>query len=427
MPTVTVPSGKAALEALAEEPERVVLLDLGLPDMHGFEVLERARASAHPAIFIVVTATDSVDTALDAVQHGASDYLVKPVTAERLRVTARNALDKLRMRRRVERLEATLTRDRYHGFVGASPAMQAVYRLIETAASSKASVLITGETGTGKELAAQAMHDAGVRAGKPFVPLNCAAIPSTLIESELFGHAKGAFTGASTDREGAAQAAHKGTLFLDEIGELHQDLQARLLRFLQTGEVQPVGSTRRRRVDVRIICATNRDPLAEVQAGRFREDLYYRLHVIPIHLPPLRERGDDVLLLARHFLQTHAASEGRSPPQLSLAAAERIRAYPWPGNVRELQNVLQRTVVLNSGSTIEAGMLSLPVSVPRAASTQRLSAPHETSIRPLWQVEREAIEAAIAECDGNIPRAAVLLEVNPSTLYRKKALWARGG
>jgi two-component system repressor protein LuxO len=302
--------------------------------------------------------------------------------------------------------------------------MQAVYRVIEAAAPSRATVFVTGESGTGKELAASAVHRLSPRAAGPFVPINCAAIPRDLIESEIFGHVRGAFTGAVADRQGAAQAADGGTLFLDEICEMDLALQGKLLRFVQTGQFTPVGASRPVSVDVRFVCATNRDPLAEVKAGRFREDLYYRLHVVPLRLPPLRERGEDVILLAEAFLARAAAEEGRRFRRLSPDAKAALLAHSWPGNVRELENAIRGAVVLADGEELTAEML--PASVRLSPPSRRAPPPaaDPSAILPLAEVERRAIEAAIAACGGNIPRAAAALGISPSTLYRKRAAWA---
>lgn len=316
---------------------------------------------------------------------------------------------------------------RVPGFIGTSTAMQVVYRMIGQAAASKATVFITGESGTGKEVCASAIHRLGLRASKPFVALNCAAIPRDLIESEVFGHVKGAFTGATSDREGAALRADGGTLFLDEICEMDLGLQGKLLRFLQTGEFNRVGGSKTEKVDVRIIAATNRDPLAEVEAGRFREDLYYRLHVIPVMLPALRERGRDVLELSRHFLKIYAAEEHKGFSGFAPEVEQMLQSYDWPGNVRQLQNIIRNIVVLHDGERVLPDMVPSPVG-GRWARPQgfRRSAPagNTTAIRPLAEVEREAIEDAVRLCDGNIPKAAVLLGISPSTLYRKRMSWA---
>jgi two-component system repressor protein LuxO len=407
----------------AERPPEGVLIDLRLPDGDGLLLLKRLKARQPDLPVVVITAHGSVATAVAAMQAGAADFLVKPFPAERLLVTLTNALKTAALAREVKDLAAARTREGFAGFLGASPAMQAVYRVIEAAAPSKATVFVTGESGTGKELAAEAVHRLSPRAAGPFVPINCAAIPRELIESEIFGHVRGAFTGAVADRQGAAQAADGGTLFLDEICEMDLSLQGKLLRFVQTGQFQPVGSTRLVPVDVRFVCATNRDPMAEVKAGRFREDLYYRLHVVPLRLPPLRERGEDVLLLAEAFLKRAATEEGRRFVRLSPDAKAALLAHPWPGNVRELENAIRGAVVLADGEELTAEMLPAALRAP-PRPPRRAPAAATEPIRTLAEVEREAIERALQATGGNIPRAAAALGISPSTLYRKRAGWA---
>jgi two-component system repressor protein LuxO len=304
--------------------------------------------------------------------------------------------------------------------------MQAVYRTLETAAASRATIFVTGESGTGKELAAEAIHKLSPRRDGPFLAINCAAIPKDLIESEIFGHVRGAFTGAVADRIGAAQAADGGTLFLDELCEMDLSLQGKLLRFIQTGSFQPVGSTQLRRTDVRFVCATNRDPLREVREGRFREDLYYRLHVVPVVLPPLRDRGEDVIAIAETMLARAAAEERKAFRGFSDDAKAALLAHRWPGNVRELENAVRTAVVLHDAELVTAAMLPNPLPRSLAAPMPAPSppAPGRARIRPLAEVEREAIEQAVALCDGNIVKAAAELGMSPSTLYRKRAAWA---
>ncbi|MEP9356024.1 sigma-54 dependent transcriptional regulator [Xanthobacter sp. KR7-65] len=424
--------GAAALAALETERPDVILLDLQLPDMNGLDVLREVHAKDSSIAVIVVTANGSIGTAVEAMRAGAFDFLVKPFNAERLEVTLRNAAERRQLGREIARYQQFLDREKFHRFIGACDEMRAVYRIIETVGPSKASVFITGESGTGKELAAEAIHLSGPRRSAPFVTLNCAAIPKELLESEIFGHVKGAFTGATADRIGAAQQANGGTLFLDEIGEMPYDLQAKLLRFLQTGVAQPVGASRGQNVDVRFIAATNRDPQAEVAAGRFREDLFYRLYVVPVHLPPLRERGDDVLLIARHHLQEVAAEERRQFKTLAPEVEAIFRTYDWPGNVRQLLNVLRNVVILHDGETVTADMLPRPLyPVGAMEGTSQLrnvlppvpAAIADTRIKPLWQLEKDAILAALEATENDVPRAAALLEVSPSTIYRKIQVW----
>ena len=455
-----VETGAAALEALRETPPEVVLLDLQLPDMNGMDILKYVSGQQIPTAVVIITAHASVNVAVEAMRYGAYDFVVKPFTADRLMVTVRNAVERLRLAQIVDTYTGELARSRFHGFIGSSLAMQAVYRIIESAASSRATVFVTGESGTGKEVCAEAIHRQSPRRDNPFVAINCGAIPKELMESEIFGHVKGAFTGAVADREGAAARANGGTLFLDEICEMEPALQTKLLRFIQTGTFQKVGGTKLDKVDLRILCATNRDPLREVEEGRFREDLYYRLHVIPIHLPPLREREDDVLSIAQQFLVDYAEEEGKSFNRFHPDVEQVFRAYSWPGNVRQLQNVIRNVVVLHDGEQVTLSMLPSPLNqsaqslhpqqrrpaqgsghgaVEHASgfgqhAAQGLSAvmsqpvaPEPRRVRPLWQVEKEAIEEAIAACDGNIPRAAALLEISASTIYRKRMAWEAEG
>ncbi len=304
--------------------------------------------------------------------------------------------------------------------------MLAVYDQIRLIAPSRAPVFITGESGTGKELCAEAIHQFAGGEGRPFVAINCSAIPRDLMESEIFGHVRGAFTGAADNRVGAAERADGGTLFLDEIGEMDHALQAKLLRFLQSGTIQRVGGSELKVVDVRIVCATNRDPYAEVTAGRFRADLFYRLHVLPLHLPPLRQRGDDVLLLAKAFLAGFAAEEGRHFRGFDDAVADWLMGYAWPGNVRELANLVRRIVVLGDGAIVSRAML--PTALMGHDDAGAGADPGERAPLtggPLWQQERRIIEAALNAFGGNIARAAAALEISPSTIYRKQQSWVQ--
>ena len=432
-----VPDGVSAMARLERDPPDVLLLDLQLPDMDGMDILRHVHERRMPVAVVIITGHGSVDKAVDAMRYGAFDFVEKPVASERLIVTVRNAVEKVHMRNFVDRLADDFRREGYHGFVGSSLPMQAVYRIIDSAAPSRATVFITGESGSGKEVCAEAIHRRSDRADKPFVAINCAAIPRDLMESEIFGHVKGAFTGAVRDREGAARQADGGTLFLDEIAEMDLDLQTKLLRFVQTGSFQPVGASSTEQVDVRFVCATNRDPLAEVAAGRFREDLFYRLHVIPIQLPPLREREGDILELANAFLVRYAAEEDKQLAGFDADVEAMFLAYSWPGNVRQLQNVIQNVVVLYDGEHVSRAMLPPPLDTiepdaratppmhrPRAPKDQGQSA--AVPIRPLKAIEREAIERAIAHFDDNIPQAAAALGVSPSTIYRKRQTWDRG-
>ncbi|WP_372621819.1 sigma-54-dependent transcriptional regulator [Falsiroseomonas sp.] len=429
-------TAEEAMRLARAAPPDAALLDLRLPDGDGMSVLRALRRESPDVAVVVMTAHGSVATAVEAMRAGAADFLVKPFAAERLSVTLGNALERAALRREVRDLTSGKPRLAFQGFIGAAPAMQAVYRVLETAAQSKATVFITGESGTGKELAAEAVHRLSPRHAGPFIAINCAAIPKDLIESEIFGHVRGAFTGAVADRIGAAQAADGGTLFLDELCEMDLSLQGKLLRFIQSGTFQPVGSTTPRRTDVRFVCATNRDPLEEVKAGRFREDLYYRLHVVPVRLPPLRERGEDVIAIAEALLARSAAEEGKRFLGFSEPAKAALLTHHWPGNVRELENAVRTAVVLHDADQVEAAMLPLRAAEPEqpepaapappvlvAPPRERPVADPSRLIRPLAEIEREAIERAVLLCDGNIPKAAAFLGISPSTLYRKRASW----
>ena len=426
-------TGAAGLDAFRNLRPPVVLLDLMLPDCDGLDLL-RAMLELQPDTrVIVITANGSINRAVAAMRAGAQEFLVKPFDEQRFLDAVANALQAGRPA--APRPAPPMPQ----GFLGDSPPMQEVYLRIASVARSMATVFITGESGTGKELCAQALHDSSNRAGGPFIALNCGAIPRDLLESEVFGHLKGAFTGALQDKPGAAAAADGGTLFLDEVCELDLDLQTKLLRFLQTSQIQPVGAARPRKVDVRIVCATNRDPLEEVRRGRFREDLYYRLHVVPIHMPPLRARGADAVTIAETALRRYAAEEGKSFERLSPEVVALFQRLPWPGNVRQLLNVLRNVVVLHEAVEVTLGMLPLelhhhaeltPAELGAEATGGTVEIPAEAVLegllgRPLAEVERLVIEATLARHGGSVPQAARVLEVAPSTLYRKLEAWRR--
>jgi two-component system, repressor protein LuxO len=445
---VTVNSQEWALKKAKEGPWHAALVDLNLPDGSGFTVIE-ALLEHNPACSpVVITGEDSLDNAMRASEAGAFDYIEKPVEAERLLVTLRNALHAAQLSQKVARLESAAP-TAFEQFTGQSAVMQTVYRTIETVAPSNAPVCITGESGTGKELAANAIHARSPRKNKKLIPINCAAIPAELIESELFGHVKGAFTGAVADRPGAFNEADKGTLFLDEIAELDMSVQAKLLRVLQTGEVKRLGEDRTRIVDVRVVCASHRDLREQVRLGAFREDLFYRLYVVPLELPALRTRGEDITLIARELLQRYAKEDGKQFVDFSPAALDRMRAHRWPGNVRELVNVIRAVVALHDGKIVQEHML--PMALTAASDSQpadtsaalwfqdepqpaEIKLPASTSmapvgrydpqlVRPLAKIEREAVDYALRAFDGNVSRAARALQVNTSTLYRKIQVW----
>ncbi|WP_430474744.1 sigma-54-dependent transcriptional regulator [Thalassospira lucentensis] len=498
-----VVNGTDAINFLRQDPPDVLVLDLILPDMDGRKVLRTVAQICPKCKVVVITAHGSVNVAVEAMREGAWDFLLKPFTADKLRETVSNALagaPAVPDASDVEQDGADAD-EMYFDIIGGSDTMRDIYRIIENAAPSRATVFITGESGTGKELAAEAIHRRSERTKDPFIPLNCGAIPKDLMESEIFGHVKGAFTGAVADREGAAHRAAGGTLFLDEICEMDLELQTKLLRFIQTGTFQKVGGSSIESVDVRFVCATNRDPLEEVRTGRFREDLYYRLHVIPLHMPPLRDRDKDILQIANFYLERYTSEEHRDFERFSAEVSALFARYAWPGNIRQLQNIIRNIVVLNNGTEVTLSMVPRPVNSGTdddkfGSATIEAPPPHPvvsgdisgtgrlwegdpealaflagarqmrkvvenhqsgktnqlvgvgaasndgvatspqmlgagglgySEIRPLWQVEKQAIEEAIERCGGSIPRAADALGVSPSTIYRKKQSWEEGG
>ena len=442
---VSVETGKEGMAAINENPPEIILLDLVLPDIDGIEILKRISEEEIPCAVIVITANASLNVAIEAMRLGAMDFLVKPFNADRLRVTIKNVIERQHLNKIVETYRNDLDRREYGGFIGSSLPMQSVYRIIDSAASSKATVFIIGESGTGKEVCAEAIHNKSPRSKGPLVTLNCGAIPKDLMESEVFGHVKGAFTGAVADRDGAASMAKGGTLFLDEICEMDISLQTKLLRFIQTGTFQKVGSSTTEQADIRFVCATNKDPLVEVAEGRFREDLFYRLHVVPIEMPPLRDRDFDVLAIADSLLAAYSGEEEKSFTGFSAEVRGIFAVYPWPGNVRQLQNVIRNMVVLNDGEEITPDMLPSPLDefIGKASpissadwanvihnknretdvSPSESIPTNETGILPLDESEREIIERAIDVCDGNVPKAAARLEISASTIYRKRQAW----
>jgi two-component system, repressor protein LuxO len=432
-------TGEEALQLLSEAPFDAVVLDVNLPDISGPDVMRAMRAKGIPAEVIVITADGSINLAVEVMRNGATDFLVKPFNAERLRVTVKNAIERKKLSATISAFKEDLNQNGFGNFIGNSLPMQAVYRILKSAAPSSATVFVTGESGTGKELCAEALHMLSKRAKGPLITLNCAAIPKDLLESEIFGHAKGAFTGATSERNGAALQADGGTLFLDEICEMDLSLQSKLLRFLQTKQVQRLGEDRLRSSDVRIVCATNRNPQVEVQAGRFREDLFYRLHVIPVDMPPLNMRGDDIIQIATKFLRAFAKEDQKGFIDFAPEAATALLNYSWPGNVRQLQNVIRNIIVLNEGVKVSEDMLPTELLIDRHASASHdgvdtsplrfimqkavVAPARAAGIKPLEDVIRETVEAAVENCDGSIPRAAAALDVSPSTLYRRIESW----
>ena len=410
-------AAEAFLAALAEQSYDLLLTDLRMPGIDGLELLKRARAAAPDMPVVLITAHASVPTAVAAIRDGAFDYVEKPFDNDACRALVHRALQVRALTRENRRLRAALQRGAGSTeIVTRSPAMREVLDLAARAARSRATVLVTGESGTGKELVARTIHEHSDRALGPFVAVNCKAFASGVLESELFGHEKGAYTGAATARAGVFERAGGGTLFLDEIGEVDLDFQAKLLRALQTREVLPVGGTKARAVDVRIVAATNRDLRAEVAGGRFREDLYFRLAVIPIRLPPLRERPEDVLPLANHFLARFAAELGRSFVGFGADVETWLSGHPWPGNVRELENLVERAAVLARGDTIVQGDLLLEPAAPAVGDADPDAGLPLQAYLDAAAARR--IRTALARAQGRRNDAARELGVERTTLYR---------
>ncbi|HUL60529.1 MAG TPA: sigma-54 dependent transcriptional regulator [Anaeromyxobacteraceae bacterium] len=411
-------SGTAALEALRIEPFDAAFCDLRLGQESGLDLLPRLLAERPGLEVVVITAYATVDTAVEAMRRGARDYLPKPFTPAQIghlveRINARRALERrvLDLETRLEEAAPEVSLDT------ASPRMQAALEVLARAAAHDVAVLLRGENGTGKGVLARLLHTRSPRRERPFVVVNCPTLSEELLASELFGHARGAFTGAVRDQEGRVEAAEGGTVFLDEIGEISPGLQAKLLRFLQDKRFERVGETRTRTADVRIVAATNRDLEAEVKAGRFREDLLYRLNVVEVTVPPLRERAEDVLPLARRFTAFFARQARRSPPELSPAAERVLQAYPWPGNVRELRNAIERAMILNAGQVLEPE--SFPERIAAQPSTPALGGDFTAE-----EVEREHVLRVLARA-ATLEDAARILGIDASTLWRKRRKWGR--
>jgi len=412
----------AAQQQLSHSAPQLILLDIELPDGNGLDLLEDVkRLSPQPAV--VVMTGHGAEYAEQAMRRGATDFLSKPFDAARLRVTLLNAADKLKLRRQVEQL--SVKRETLGPLVGQSSAMQAVFDTVELLSGTRATAFLMGESGTGKELAARAIHQLSARAPASFVVVDCAALTADQLERALFGKSDAA-------PDGLVAQADAGTLFLDEVCSLNFEAQSMLLRLIQHGTYRPVDATREVTADVRIIASTNRDPLFEMREGRLREDLYYRLHVVPLRMPPLRERADDIVLLAERFLLRISEEEGKAQSALSNEAMNALRHYSWPGNVRQLENAIKQLVLTESAHHIdEASVYRMISGTEMAVDTDGLSdaasidyrASDEPGIQPLWLTEKIAIEAAIAECDGSINRAAKCLQVAPSTIYRKIQSW----
>ncbi|HXH12862.1 MAG TPA: sigma-54 dependent transcriptional regulator [Alphaproteobacteria bacterium] len=416
----TATDGAAALKLLAQEDIHLVILDLRLPDMEGLEVLLRMKEMDEYVGVVVVTAVSDVKTAVRAMQAGASEYLVKPFDIETLQAVVSRTLERQALMKEVLYLRSEM--EGYHPFVdivGRDEKMLEIFELIKRVADSDATVLITGESGTGKELIARAIHQHSHRAQKPFVAVNCTAIPENLIESELFGHERGAFTGAVQRRIGKFELAHHGTLFLDEIGSMRLDMQTKLLRALQEREIERVGGERTLKVDVRVVAATNADLRELVKARTFRDDLYYRLNVIPIYVPPLRERPTDIPLLVHYFLEKYNRQFNRHVRGFSPAAMEVLQAYHWPGNVRELENIVERLVVISNHEIIQQRELPLDLQSTQAHLVDALDEEECDLRKAVQQFEREYIRRVLEKTRWNQTAAARILGIHRNTLLGK--------
>jgi len=418
--------GRAGVERVRQGGIDLVVSDVKMPDLDGLDMLREIKAVTPSPHVITITAFGSIDTAIRAVKLGAFDYITKPFDVDQLNLSVQKALAERALRSEVARLRDEVQKSyRLGNLIGRAAAMQEIFALIRRLSGSAASVLVTGASGTGKELVAKALHFNSPRRERPFVALNCAAIPDTLLESELFGYKRGAFTDARTDRAGIFLEADGGTIFLDEIAELSTALQAKLLRVLQEGEIRPLGAARSEKVDVRVVAATNKELEARLADGTFREDLYYRLNVIHIHLPALRDRAEDILPLAEHFLARSATKAGKDVRGFHETARKALLAYGWPGNVRELENVVERAVALAEEALVQ------PEDLPQAIRERRMTAEDDLSAAvarglTLGELEREYIKRVLAAESGNKTRAAQRLGLDRKTLYRKLEEYGAG-
>jgi two-component system response regulator AtoC len=411
--------GAAGLERLGEAPADLIICDVRMPGLDGLGFLEKYRGAGGTALVIMMSAYGDDEAALEAIRRGAYDFIAKPFRADQVLLVVRKAIEREGLRREVEQLHDELVALRApSGIVGRSPKIEQAIALADKVARHPSTVLITGESGTGKELIARHIHDASPRASRPFVAVNCAAIPEALLESELFGHAKGAFTGATADRQGLFEEAHEGTLFLDELGDLPVSLQVKLLRALQESEVRRVGDNASRSVDVRLVAATARDLETDVADGRFRADLYYRINVVRIHLPALRDRSEDIPELVRHFVDRINRRLGLHVTGVTAAAMRALVEYPWPGNVRELENVVERAMVLTDGQQLDVEQL--PSLAAPSTRHDNGASPLDLSVkRRTEDLERVLIKEALERTRGNRTRAAKLLDLSHRALLYK--------
>jgi two-component system, NtrC family, nitrogen regulation response regulator NtrX len=423
-------SGAEALKSYMADPPDLMLLDIWMPDMDGLETLRRIKEMVPNAQVMVMSGHGSIETAVKAIKLGAYDYIEKPLSLENVTLRVKHALEQYRLEEENRSLRTKVQRK--FELVGQSPAMEQLRQLIETAGPTNSRVLVGGENGTGKELVARAIHLQSARADRPFVAVNCAAIPETLIESELFGHEKGSFSGATSMKRGQFEQADGGTLFLDEIGDMSLNTQAKVLRALQEQQFTRVGGTKLLKVDVRVLAASNKDLLKEIEKGTFREDLYYRLNVVPIVVPPLRERRDDIPLLIRHFMKVHAEEQGLRIKEVTPEAMNVFQHYEWPGNIRELRNLIERLMIMVPGNVIEAAQATASLQVkPSGIAPAAANAATQPAVSPLFTqtydslrdarnaFEKEYIGRKLREHHWNISRTAEELKIERSHLHRK--------
>ncbi len=416
---VSAGNGREALERFRSAGADMVITDLRMPEMDGIELLASLRAQGSDVPVMLITARGTIETAVDAMKLGASDYVLRPFDIDALELAVTRVLRGAEVARQNAFLREEVGRG-WDAFVGTSPPMQNVYELIQRVAPSKASVLIIGETGTGKELAARAVHNASPRRDKLFVPINCAAIPAEILESELFGYEKGAFTGAVKERVGKFELADGGTIFLDELTEMPQALQAKLLRVLQENTIERLGGNRSIRLDLRVIAATNREPRAAINEGKLREDLYYRINVVTIELPPLRQRVKDIAALVDHFIGKH--NHAHVPTQLTAGAIAALENYAWPGNVRELENMVERALILSGGGLLDENHFMLEAPLPAKPPARASGAGARASLpltHAIEELEAKLIDEALAQAQGNKARAAALLDISERSLWYK--------
>jgi len=412
----TAASGEEALRRAAELEPAIIISDLVMPRMDGMFLMRSLREQQPDCDVVIVTGRGTIDAAVEAIRHGAYDFIEKPLDPKRLRLVLDRAMEKQQTQHEVLALRRTLRQlGPGSNFIGQSAPMRHVFELIEKVAPANASVIITGQSGTGKEMVARAIHDLSTRREKPFVAINCSAIPATLMESEIFGYERGAFTGADQRRSGCFELAHHGTLFLDEVGELPTELQAKFLRVLEESRLRRLGGKAEVEVDVRVLCATNRDLKSEIKAGRFREDLFFRLNVFQVHLPPLRERAEDVRPLVQHFVERFSRESGGKLKGIDPKAVELLETYAWPGNVRELRNAVERAVILAGNGTIQREHLPPEI----AGQTEEATAVRLPLGRPLAEMEKAYILASLARNGGNKARTAQNLGISEKTLYNR--------